>query len=160
MCVAFAHLAAIPGYLHTGVYAVFGFYVLSGYLITNVLHGAYRDRPGAFLLNRLLKIFPAYYAVVIATIPIIIFLPVGSFHQAWAVIPSPYDVIANILVFPLAWSTMEDFRVVPPAWSIGVELVGYTLIFAFIGRRWWIAVLAFFFSATIHFQSLSGDMEN
>lgn len=154
LCVVFAHIGALPAHFHTGIYAVFGFYVLSGFLVTGILNGTYRDRPFEFALNRALKIFPAYYVVALATIPTILFLPSGSYHFAWAASVSTKNVIANLFLFPLAWAEISDFRVVPPAWSVGVELIGYAIIFAVIGRRWWLAALSFMFSATYHAHAL------
>lgn len=154
LCVVFAHVGALPSHLHTGIYAVFGFYVLSGFLVTGILNGTYRGRPVEFITNRTLKIFPAYFLVALITIPAITFLPVGSYHQAWAATPSRYDVIANLFVVPLAWSNQTDFRLVPPSWSVGVELINYGLLFALVGRRWWLAAAAFAVSLSYHIHAV------
>ncbi len=158
LCVVFAHLAALPAHFHTGVYAVFGFYVLSGFLVTGILNGAYRGRPGAFLANRALKIFPAYYLVAMLTIPVITLLPAGAYHPAWAATPSNHDVLANLLIFPLAWAKEADLRLIPPAWSVGVELVSYALIFLFVGRRWWLAAAMLAASSGYHAHAIMTGM--
>jgi peptidoglycan/LPS O-acetylase OafA/YrhL len=155
LCVVFAHIAAMPSHLHTGIYAVFGFYVLSGYLVTGILNGTYRNRPIDFAVNRALKIFPAYCIVALVTVPALLLLPgAGTYHQAWAPSPAAYDIFANAFIFPLAWAKWSDFRLVPPAWSVGVELINYCLIFAFMGRHWQIAAATLLLSLAYHVGAL------
>jgi len=64
-CVAISHLWAgmIGG---PAAYAVWGFYCLSGYLMTLILNEKYGFSPrglGRFAVNRALRIYPAYYVV-------------------------------------------------------------------------------------------------
>jgi len=65
LAVAAAHLGGLPTGAH---YAVFGFFILSGYLMTLVLHQTYGYSKAGFLkyaLNRALRIFPPYWAALI-----------------------------------------------------------------------------------------------
>src|SRR5580693_800102 len=48
--------------------AVLGFYAISGFYMARVLETRYRDRLGAFYFNRFLRIWPAYAAVLLATV--------------------------------------------------------------------------------------------
>ena len=64
-CVAISHLWAgmIGG---PAAYAVWGFYCLSGYLMTLILNEKYGFSPrgvGRFAVNRALRIYPAYFVV-------------------------------------------------------------------------------------------------
>ena len=64
-CVAISHLWAgmIGG---PAAYAVWGFYCLSGYLMTLILNEKYGFSPrglGRFAVNRVLRIYPAYFVV-------------------------------------------------------------------------------------------------
>lgn len=49
-----------------GPIAVLVFFVLSGFVITEAILGSYRDRPAAFLANRLLRLWPGYLAAIAA----------------------------------------------------------------------------------------------
>lgn len=50
-----------------GYSAVFGFYIMSGFAISFVLDRTYRNQINSFWANRLLKIFPAYIAVLVVS---------------------------------------------------------------------------------------------
>ena len=57
--------------------AVFSFYVLSGFLMTLVLNEIYGFGPRSFarfFTNRILRLYPAYYAVVLVTVLYIVFV--------------------------------------------------------------------------------------
>ena len=72
MVMAF-HLFA--GIAPLGKYAVFGFYVISGYLMTLVMNDTYGHTWSgryAFALNRLLRLYPQYWAA--ATFSIVLIL--------------------------------------------------------------------------------------
>ncbi|MFT5239279.1 MAG: peptidoglycan/LPS O-acetylase OafA/YrhL [Candidatus Promineifilaceae bacterium] len=59
------HLGGVP---IIGPYAVFGFYILSGYLMTTIMHTRYGYSPVGFLqyaVNRALRIYPAYWVSLI-----------------------------------------------------------------------------------------------
>lgn len=76
LCVASTHIGPVQA--AAGGYAVFGFYTLSGYLMTTVLHHTYlRQRLGIlrFYANRALRIYPAYITVVLATWLLLVLLP-------------------------------------------------------------------------------------
>lgn len=63
--VVLLYLAPIDGSGH-GYYAVFGFFALSGYLMTHVLKEHYLKQPGGirrYLANRVLRIYPLYWLV-------------------------------------------------------------------------------------------------
>jgi peptidoglycan/LPS O-acetylase OafA/YrhL len=64
--VAQTHLWAL-GAAWTGNIAVFAFYTLSGYLITRVLNERYGFTArgmATFLLNRVLRLWPAYLVII------------------------------------------------------------------------------------------------
>jgi peptidoglycan/LPS O-acetylase OafA/YrhL len=60
------HLAPLFGKFQ-GVYAVFGFYALSGYLITLVVNQKYGfslDGLKKFFINRILRLYPVYLILI------------------------------------------------------------------------------------------------
>jgi len=63
MFVVLVHYAFVPPFI--GFYMVFGFFVLSGYLMTFIMHKKYGYSVrgvGAYALNRFLRIYPLYWA--------------------------------------------------------------------------------------------------
>jgi peptidoglycan/LPS O-acetylase OafA/YrhL len=79
--VAQTHLWPL-GAAWTGNIAVFAFYTLSGYLMTRVLNERYGFSARgtvAFLLNRVLRLWPAYLAILGLTLIALSFLPLSSF---------------------------------------------------------------------------------
>ena len=117
-----------------GTYAVFGFYLLSGYLMTRVLHERYGyDARGRLLYagNRLLRIFPPYWAALAFAAVLLVRFGEAALaaHPALRAFEGPGELLANlILVYP-AWVPWEYTpRWVPPSWSLTVELVFYLLI--------------------------------
>jgi len=120
-----------------GFYAVFGFYCVSGYLMTAVLQKTYGyDLKGSvnFLINRILRIFPSYYAVAVLA-----YVVISAFPQEAARVPAYRvslqlaDVLGNLLLFPFEFYKSK-FRLIPPSWSIGVEILAYFLLWLFISR--------------------------
>ena len=77
--VAQTHLWPL-GAAWTGNIAVFAFYTLSGYLMTRVLNERYGFSARgtvAFLLNRVLRLWPAYLTILGLTLIALSFLPLS-----------------------------------------------------------------------------------
>jgi peptidoglycan/LPS O-acetylase OafA/YrhL len=79
-CVAISHLWAgmIGG---PAAYAVWGFYCLSGYLMTLILNEKYGFSPRGllnFAVNRALRIYPAYYTICAGMFLLFLFIPQTS----------------------------------------------------------------------------------
>ena len=155
LSVIIAHLAeGVQFFAHWGLFAVFGFYLISGYLITTILNETYHFRFSAFVVNRFLRLFPIYYVVGVATIPVIILSDNASgFHPAWATQTSWIDILGNALIIPFEFYD-SSFRLVPPAWSIAVELVNYLILWLIVARSRSLAVLVFLVACAYHIASL------
>jgi peptidoglycan/LPS O-acetylase OafA/YrhL len=161
LMVVFSHLGGMAGGIqkldHLGFFAVFGFYLLSGYLMTLVLHEVYRFNFLEFASNRFLRIFPSYYFVAAATMLVIAWgPPVGRFQ----LFPHDWDpdfrnpaTLDNLLIFPLI-SPHSQFMLVPPAWSLAVELVVYFILWLIIARHQTAAVVTVLLSLAYHASSL------
>ena len=101
------------------------FFVLSGFLITGILLDS-RDRPGyyrSFFARRVLRIFPLYYAVLIAAFVVVPLVTgqrlTGSEHQVWLWLYlsnwlEPFGL--GVAIFPHFWSLAveEQFYAVWP----------------------------------------------
>ncbi|MBD9392868.1 acyltransferase [Acidovorax sp. ACV01] len=156
--VVIAHLTGgMPFFSHWGGFAVFGFYMISGYLITLILNETYHFRLSAFALNRFLRLFPIYYIVAIVTAFIIAFSNNASeFHPAWKLQTRWIDILGNSLIIPFEFYN-SSFRLVPPTWSVAVELINYFILWAIGARSRALAILLFLVAFTYHLASfLSG----
>lgn len=116
------------GFSLGGGVAVFAFYTLSGYLITQTLDTNYSGITGTlyFFANRVLRIYPTYWTCLLVALAIVwtlgstasVLNPALSMPVGWAWIP-------NIAIFGLIDSPQ---RIFPPAWSLNIEMVYYILM--------------------------------
>lgn len=155
LMVIVAHLGdGVPFVSHLGVFAVFGFYLVSGYLMTLVLNGPYRGRSLAFWKNRILRIYPAYYLVAVATLVFILVFPEAqAFHGAWLPKSRAQDWLGNLAIVPFEFGD-KAFRLVPPSWSLAVELIAYFLIWLALARHRMIAYTVFAISVYWHLTAM------
>lgn len=123
-----------------GILAVNFFYVISGYLMTLVLHETYRFNPVSFFSNRALRLYPAQLAICMVSIPFLWGLSnAQSFHPLWGT-AQWQDWIGNILIFPWTFLPSQHFRISPTTWSVAVEICCYFLLWLFVSRRAWTAI--------------------
>jgi peptidoglycan/LPS O-acetylase OafA/YrhL len=136
----------------TGMYALFAFYVLSGYLMTRVLHETYgfsARGAGHFLWNRALRIYPMYWVAAIVSLLVVQAIPatVALYTKVLGIPLTMVGITENVFIFGLhAWQVP---RLVTPAWSLHVELCFYVLMALGISRTlrttalWFAASLAY-----------------
>ncbi|WP_433926459.1 acyltransferase family protein [Sorangium cellulosum] len=122
--VVIAHLAR-----HTGVFARFDlgnlgvrvFFVLSGFLITTLLareHAATgRISLSAFYLRRTLRIFPPFYALVLAV----------AAARAAGVVALPWSDVAHAATYTMNYNTADRGWILGHTWSLAVEEQFYLL---------------------------------
>jgi peptidoglycan/LPS O-acetylase OafA/YrhL len=112
-----------------GFHAVAAFYMTSGYLMTRIIHDVYgtsAEGVGRFLVNRALRILPAYYVFLGLSLLLILLMPEGfGFGRLVAWPHSDHDWFANLTLIDLAWA---EHVVIPPAWSLGIEVLFYVLM--------------------------------
>lgn len=132
LCVLFMHLYGLP---MLGGYAVFGFYVLSGYLMTLIMHGTYgysRTGLAKFAINRFLRLYPMYFAVLFFAVALCYFIPSSWVARYQGAMYLPADLagwLANItFIFPRFDPTSYLPRLVPTTWALTVELFNYGLV--------------------------------
>ena len=125
-------------FLHVGPlgsYPVFGFYLISGYLMTLTLHQSYgysaRGRL-RFAFNRFLRLYPMYWAVALLSALLVWVMARGdarAYHYALYLPRTAWEVLSNLLmIYPtwIPWHTVP--RLSPPTWALGVELCFYALM--------------------------------
>ena len=129
--VTLSHLWFTGEIRYDGIAAVFGFFLLSGYLMTAVINRTYFFTPGGvgrYALNRFLRIYPTYWFVLILTIPVLIWFRKDDYfmNYRWVMPDGISDWLPNIFIFGLLDGPTRT--VVPPAWSLDIELVFYILM--------------------------------
>ncbi|WP_440812332.1 acyltransferase family protein [Pseudomonas syringae] len=118
--------------LHLAVSAVVVFYILAGHVVSKLWRNAPKqdisNRAIWFYKDRSLRIFPLYFSVM-AFSTVLWVLGAQSIFLSHA--PSVGSWLYNILVIPLNYymfNGIDSFTLVPPAWSLGVELQFYLLL--------------------------------
>jgi peptidoglycan/LPS O-acetylase OafA/YrhL len=126
------------------IYAVFGFYVLSGYLMSLVLERVYGHSPQGtlrFFANRALRIYPPYWVALALGLLGLYLLPEAAARTSrYMGLPAnALEWLQNVWIFGLQGGQRP--RVVPPAWSLDVELCLYVAMALLLARtRWTIAL--------------------
>lgn len=107
--------------------AVMVFFVLSAYIITTALARFYRGQVGNFLVNRALRLFPTYFAVVIVTIGLYyLFFSLGLMDYITGTVTEVADDGRAVVRFKII-PTKEIFSFTNIAENIFVMPVMYSL---------------------------------
>lgn len=127
LAVLLHHLAGI---WELGRYAVFGFFILSGFLMNLILHESYGysvSGVGKYALNRFLRIFPSYWVTALVTllIAVVFSSDLERFHELMRAPDSLGNAMSNFFLVVLR---KTDPRLVPQSWALTVELFWYCLI--------------------------------
>lgn len=117
-------------YPDTGLIAVVAFFFVSGYLMpasfqAHYAHADFIQRSRRYLTNRLLRIYPPYWAALVFTLFVI------ALKQRW----HEYDLdlaslTQNFLLLGLNQEQLwrNDTRLIGPAWTLDIELQYYLLV--------------------------------
>ncbi|MFV3413798.1 acyltransferase family protein [Pseudomonas nitroreducens] len=141
------HLLALP---ILGHYAVHGFFILSGYLMTLVMVNTYGYSIrgiGRFCLNRILRLYPAHWFILALSVFIIFFFGEDNSikYREFMFIPNNLSQWAQNATL-IYWSTFPTSvlpRVSPPTWALTVEITFYALIALGLSRSRTITTLWF-----------------
>jgi len=123
-----------PEGLRYGPIAVFVFFALSGFVITEAALAFYRGRAGSFLANRIVRLYPPYaFALVVAIV--LLLCSGGPFlDPAWR---QWRNVIANFLaIFPSVPLTdrllgvHQRVDIVSIIWAVRIEFAFYLVVAA------------------------------
>lgn len=122
-----SHLGHTVLGINPGVSAVVVFYMLAGHVVAG-LWQKWHQQPGAlahFYADRLWRILPQYYAACAAAA---LLWWAGAQSPFLAAQPNALHWLAQLAVVPLAYymyTGADNFVLLPPAWSLGVELQFY-----------------------------------
>lgn len=142
--VLFSHLGIRPLGLDPGVTAVVSFFILAGYVVCRLLHGTFAGpgfRVAPYYRDRLLRILPLYWLALALHAAFLVATEYQAPRLDWA------SALAHLTLVPLNFFWEFDLNVlrqpaalvIPPAWSIALELQAYALlpwITSALSRRW------------------------
>lgn len=117
-----------------GTYAVFAFYIISGYLMTLIMHESYGYNLSGrrkFAINRFLRLYPGYWVVLALSLLLVIFI--GDFAKQYnKLIELPNSLSEWLSVLGMLYIAEFPNKVAPnlapTTWAITVELFFYVLI--------------------------------
>ena len=134
--VVVSHLVGSNYLAHFGFYAVVGFFVIAGFVMTSALNEVYHFDGIRFCINRALRLLPPYYIVSAITLVVVAAVPdqAGEYLKFWHADMQLRDVLLNFAVLPMQ-TTDPTFRMVPPFWSIAIEVQMYVMLYLMIARR-------------------------
>jgi peptidoglycan/LPS O-acetylase OafA/YrhL len=151
LLVVAGHLGPIE---QVGPYAVFAFYVLSGYLMTAILQrncGYSAQGLARYAANRALRILPLYWLVMLLTVAALAVVgeaAARAYHPAPGLAVDPATLWRNLA---LVLTVDTPTRWVPPAWALTVELFFYALMGLGLSR--WLALTALWFGLSVAYTA-------
>ncbi|MEQ1559730.1 MAG: acyltransferase [Methyloglobulus sp.] len=150
-----------------GTYSVYGFYIISGYLMTLIMHESYGYTlfgRFSFALNRFLRLYPQYWVASIFSAGLVFYLGAETTTHYFKSIYMPTsarEYFSNIaMIFPSWYPNQVNPRLVPPAWALTVELFFYVLICLGLSKHYtvikvWLLLSVAYVVATFAFGSWS-----
>lgn len=163
---AFAVVAMhLGGLKMSGNFAVFSFYLLSGYLMTYIMQRNYGYTASGmryYALNRGLRIYPAYWVAL--SLSLLLIAGFGQdmslkYHDAIYLPTNLKEVLQNLF---LVLAHDDKPRLTPPVWALTVELFFYILIGLGLSRTrllscLWLAASVLYHVAGIYMGLSFGD---
>lgn len=127
-----SHILVIPS---IGTFAVEGFFILSGYLMTLIMattYGYTRQGIRTYAVNRALRLFPSYWVILLLTVGAILMLgeDASRAYRNTIYLPdTPWVWLQNITMIYADWNPQNiQPRLSPATWALTIELVFYALI--------------------------------
>lgn len=118
-----------------GQYAVHGFFILSGYLMTHIMtrnYGYTFAGMQAFCINRFLRLFPSYWFLCVLILPILYFAGIqnaSAFNYNMGIPSDAMTWLQNLSMIYVDIVPMKvNPRLSPPTWALTVEILFYVLI--------------------------------
>jgi peptidoglycan/LPS O-acetylase OafA/YrhL len=148
------HLLNVPV---IGPYAVFSFFILSGFLMTTIMHESYGHTitgMKSYAINRFLRLYPMYWVAILITLTAIMISGpeyAKIYKQALSIPKSLTSILENISMLFMALIPYEVTpRLSPPTWALTIEIFFYILIALGISRNiqltlTWVGASIFFY---------------
>jgi len=126
--VALSHLGILYPNFNQGVFAVVVFYLLAGMVSYKLISYHFPNQPILYYKNRFKRIYP-FYLFSLVLVMLVYYLGASSYFISKD--PNLLDWLSNLLIIPLAYymyTGQDTFTLLPPVWSLGVELQFYLLV--------------------------------
>jgi len=153
--VALSHFGVSLPNFNQGVTAVVIFYMLAGMVSYKLITNQFSNQPLSYYKNRFMRIYPLYFLTLLFAFFIYL---IGAKSAFISSTPNIADYLANLTIIPLAYymyTGQDSFTLLPPAWSLGVELQFYLLAPFIITKRKRLYVVLFI-SLTIYILATFG----
>lgn len=155
--VALSHLGVLHPQFNQGVFAVVIFYMLAGMVSYKLVTNHFQNQPLLYYKDRIKRIFPFY---LIALFLAFFTYLLGASSYFISKEPNFIDFISNLTIIPLSYymfTQQDTFTLIPPAWSLGVELQFYLLApFLFSSKK--LFKYIFLFSFVIFILAIIGTI--
>ena len=158
--VVLLHIFSIPT---LGNYAVTFFFVLSGFLMTYIMQNTYNynfNGVKLFWINRFLRLYPAYWIVLILSLVVICFVEPSILNRSMFFPSNAKEWFSNIsmIYFDIVPHRIKP-RVVPTSWALTNELIFYFLISIGISKTFprtfiWLGLSITYYVATYFFYDI------
>ena len=152
VCVVMNHMPFSAPHFFDSELAVRSFFVISGFYMALILNEKY-SLYSMFLTNRLLRLYPIYFVVLLITFIFVLFNHHFIYPTFWEIL-NPFSfifiVLANLIIlgqdiimfmgvnysngtlfFTANWHNIDlplyQYLIVPQAWSISIELMFYAI---------------------------------
>jgi peptidoglycan/LPS O-acetylase OafA/YrhL len=137
--------------LELGAVAVAVFFALSGFIVAEALASFYAQRPGAFIVNRCLRVIPPYLAAFALAVALDSWLygrgelqPLDAplIGPPWALPTLLAGAVEFVPGLPAHRLSGQDFSFIPFVWTLRVEFAFYATACAFVLAHAWIGTAA------------------
>ena len=147
------HILQVP---YIGPFAVYSFFILSGFLMTTIMKATYGygfDGIKAYALNRFLRLYPVHWFLLLFSIAVIGLVGrdfAFNYNASFGIPTYKSAILANLtLIYPSFMPIDFNPRLSPPSWALTIELFFYLLIGLGLSRTkritlFWVAVSAAF----------------
>ncbi|MFS2197905.1 acyltransferase family protein [Pseudomonas sp. Pseusp3] len=127
--VAVSHMGKTFMGLNPGVIAVISFLIISGFVMTSLIERNYTapEKVGLFYLDRALRLYPQFLLYFAVSCAVIYFLLPGTPQAAELTLR---NIAASLTIVPLGFYMFgaAGSWILPPAWSLGLEMCFYLVI--------------------------------
>jgi peptidoglycan/LPS O-acetylase OafA/YrhL len=159
--VVLLHVFSIP---KLGNYAVTFFFILSGFLMTLIMHKTYKYNFRGFTYfwsNRILRLYPTYLLILILSLFIILISNKNQLNPSMYLPTSIKEWFSNIsmIYFDIVPHKVKP-RVVPTSWALTNELFFYFLISLGISKTlkrtlFWLGLSILYYVGTYYFYDIA-----
>jgi peptidoglycan/LPS O-acetylase OafA/YrhL len=127
--VAISHMGKTFAGLNPGVMAVISFLIISGFVMTSLIERNYKapGKIGLFYMDRALRLYPQFLFYFFVSCAVIHFLLPGTPQAAELTFR---NIAASLPMVPLGFYMFgaAGSQILPPAWSLGLEMCFYLVI--------------------------------